>query len=47
MFKQVVAEKIRQVEASLGGILRGECTQQRDGEGEFWADIDSLSERLD
>ena len=47
VFKQTVAQKIRQIEASLGGILRGESTQQGDGECELWANIDSLSERFD
>lgn len=47
MFKQVVAEKIREVEASLGRIFGGECTQQRDGECELRANIDRLSERFD
>lgn len=47
MFKQIVVEKIRQVKASLGGIFRGECTQQRDGECKLRADIDSLRERFD
>ena len=47
MFKQTVAEEIRQVEASLGGIFRGECTEQRDGECELRANIDSLCERFD